>query len=76
MYGYQTNRVKVPNRKARDYWSYVKTNGCNIIPQMPTDDAKKICDIYDNGITFWTKGDYVGNYSLDNSAIDKTVETN
>lgn len=67
MYGYQTNRVKVPNISSREYWNYVKTMGCNIVGDMPTDDIKLICSIYDKGITFWKKGEYVGNYGLDNS---------
>lgn len=69
-YGYKTNRLKVPNTHARPYWTYVKTIGCCIkgISGMPCDDAKKICSIYDNGITFWNNRlGIVGNYSLDNS---------
>lgn len=30
-------------------------------------DEKKICDIFNNGITFWENLDEVGDYSLDNS---------
>lgn len=67
MYGYATHRVKVPNRIARPYWNYTKTVGCVITGSIPCDDARKICGIYDNGITFWKHGDNVGDYSLDNS---------
>ena len=28
---------------------------------------KKICNIYDNGITFWKNGSEVGQYNLDNT---------
>ena len=31
------------------------------------DDVRKICSIYDSGITFWKNPSEVGNYSLDNS---------
>lgn len=67
MYGYATNRVKVPNRNARPHFTYVKTRGAKVIGKCPSDELKKICSIYDNGITWWVSADEVGNYSLDNS---------
>ena len=67
VYGYATRRVKVPNRSARPHWNYVKTNGCVLSGNAPADDVRKICGIYDNGITFWKSASEVGNYSLDNS---------
>lgn len=67
MYGYATHRVKAPNRNSRPHWNYVKTIGCTITGSVPGDDIVKICQIYNNGITFWKKGAEVGNYSLDNS---------
>lgn len=68
-YGYATNVVKVPNINARPHWSYVKTANCTITGSIPCDDAKQICEIYNNGITFWKNGDEVGNYFLDNRPI-------
>lgn len=67
MYGYATRRVKVPNRSERPHWNYVKTNGCVLTGNAPADDVRKICSIYDDGITFWKNPSEVGNYSLDNS---------
>lgn len=67
MYGYATHRVKIPNRNVRPYWTYTKTIGCVIHGSVPCDDMSKICKIFDNGITFWTNGNNIGNYSLDNS---------
>lgn len=67
MFGYAYNKVGVPNRSSRPHWNYVKTNGCIIIGECPADDAKLICSIYDNGITFWKNASEVGNYNLDNS---------
>lgn len=67
MYGYATHRIKVPNRNVRPYWTYTKTIGCVIHGSVPCDDMSKICKIFDNGITFWTNGNNIGNYSLDNS---------
>lgn len=67
VYGYATNRVKVPNRNSRPHWNYVKTVGCLCVGNVPIGHIKKICDIYDSGVTFWKSGDEIGNYSLDNS---------
>ena len=66
-FGYATNKLKVPNTHSRPHWNYVKTNGCTITGSIPTDSAKRICSIYNNGITFWKNGNEIGNYSLDNS---------
>lgn len=66
MYGYATNRVKIPNRSTRPHWNYVKTRNCCINGSMPSDDISKINDIFNNGITFWKNASEVGNYSLDN----------
>lgn len=67
MYGYATRRCKYPNRSSRPHWNFVKTIGATVTGSVPADDMKKICSIYDNGITFWKNGSEVGNYSLDNS---------
>lgn len=66
MFGYATHRVKVPNRNVRPHWCYTKTAGCIIKGSIPADDEEKICNIYNNGITFWKNGDEIGNYDLDN----------
>lgn len=68
-YGYAVDRVKVPNISARPHWNYVKTHDCTITGSVPADDMKKICNIFNNGITFWKNGSEVGNYSLDNSPV-------
>ena len=67
MYGYATHRVKVPNRNVRPCWTYTKTIGCVIHGSVPCDDLNKICNIYNNGITFWNDGDNIGNYNLNNA---------
>lgn len=66
-YGYSSRRVKYPNTHSRPHWNYVKTVGCLIHGSVPADDSRKICSIFDNGITFWKNGNQIGNYSLDNS---------
>lgn len=75
MFGYKTNRLKVPNRNGRKVWNYVKTCGCTLTGSAPADVTAALVQIYDRGITFWRCGDLsagnpftrVGNYSLDNS---------
>ena len=66
MYGYQTNRVKVPARRVRENFTYTKTVNCHVTGNLCTEDLLKIQSIYDNGITFWVNGDSIGNYSLSN----------
>ena len=67
MYGYATNENKVPNIHSRPHWNYVKTKTTNIIGSVPSDDLKTIKEIFQKGITFWKKGDEVGNYHLYNA---------
>ena len=68
-YGYATKRNKVPNRNVRPHWTFTKTIGCTLTGSIPADDATAICEIYNNGITFWANGSEVGNYSLNNAPI-------
>lgn len=74
-FGYATKRLKVPNRNARPHWTYTKTIGCVIAGSIPSDSARHICQIFDNGITFWRNGNEVGNYSLDNSPVTQNPVT-
>lgn len=84
VFGYATHKVMVPSRKVRTEWTYLKTLNCKIEPGYPTDciaqqtppapglpadDARRIEQIYNTGITFWMNGDHVGDYSLTNSII-------
>lgn len=63
MYGYRTNRLKVPNVNTRPLWNYVKTSGA--VVSGPFTHTAKIAmqQMLDNGVTFWhvpaaTIGDY------------------
>lgn len=67
MFGYAVHRVKKPNRSSRPHWNYVKTVGATVTGSVPADDMRKICNIYDNGVTFWKNGSEVGQYNLDNT---------
>lgn len=62
MYGYRTNKLKVPNIYGRKYWNYVKTIGCVVRGPIPAIEKRKIESIFDKGITCWHGQIY--NYSL------------
>lgn len=79
-YGYKTNALKTPAIANRKTWNYIQTSGCKINPRtysdngtqrvvyaMNCEDEKKICSIFDHGITFWKNPEAVGDYSQDNS---------
>lgn len=68
VYGYATNRVKVPNISVRPHWTYTKTIGSNVVSKTcSNNDVTLINTIFDNGITFWKNASEIGNYSFDNS---------
>ena len=68
-YGYAQNQIMTVNVHSRKEFSYVKTGDCTITGSVPADDARKICDIYNAGITFWRNPANVGRYVLDNSPV-------
>ena len=67
MYGYKTNRVKVPNTNHRANWWYTKTINVNIDGEVPQADMQEIKACYDSGITFWKNPSNIENYNVDNS---------
>ena len=69
MFGYKVGRVKDINITSRLYWNYIKTIDCNIIGNIPGEDLIEIKDIFNRGCTFWSNGDNIGNYSLNNVII-------
>ena len=66
-YGYQTNRLKVPNISGRKAWNYVKTRDCELLGNIPAMTKASIIDIFNSGITFWKNGDLISDYTQDNS---------
>lgn len=81
LYGYAQKKLKKPYisgaaKFPREAWYYLKTNGCRIDVtvengkySIPADDEVRICQIYDNGITFWNVEDdtvTIGDYSHSN----------
>ena len=70
MYGYQTNKLKLPNLSSRPFFNYVETVDANIIGAIPADDLRAIKAMFNNGVTLWKPTSTVGNYSVDNSPTD------
>lgn len=66
MFGYSTNRLKVPNIRGREYWNYIQTKGMNLTGQMPNDAAQELSAIYDRGVRFWHHPTVYGDYSKNN----------
>ena len=70
MFGYKTNKIKVPNRTSRPHFNFTKTVNCLLTDcKVPSVYADKIKAIYDNGIRFWKQANEIGNYNLDNSPV-------
>lgn len=73
MFGYAIRRVMIPNIDARPNWTYIKTQGCLIVPDgingFASTDMKLIETIHDKGITYWKTMDNVGNYTLNNAPV-------
>lgn len=69
MYGYKTNRVKVPNCFGRSNWNFVKTIGCYIQADIPQDDLQQIKEMFDAGITLWHNPTTFLDYSQSNNII-------
>ena len=65
MYGYATNKVKVPNEDSRPSWNYVKCDNVIIHGSCPVEAITTIKTLYNNGVRFWHT-DSVGNFSLYN----------
>lgn len=75
LFGYKVCRHGMPATNNRKGWTYTKTVGAICLPtqasgrlrSVPADDARKIEQIFDNGVRWWVNGDNIGNYSIDNS---------
>ena len=66
MFGYQTNELKIPNINNRPNWNYVKTQGINIIGNIPNEDLEIIKTLYNSGITLWHNPTTFLDYSQNN----------
>lgn len=67
MYGYLINERKDININTRSNWNYIKTQGANILGNIPQYDLQTIKELFDNGITFWHNPSTFLDYSQTNS---------
>ena len=68
MFGYQVNKVKVPNLHARQSWDYVKLNTPCIYGSVPVEGMAIIKAAFSNGIRLWHVN-AVGDYSIQNPPV-------
>ena len=69
LYGYAQNIVGKPVLNARSRFTYIKTIGCDVHPNIPTFYLQQICRLFDNGIRFWVDKTNFQNYVLANAPI-------
>ena len=69
MFGYKTNRLKVPNVTGRRYWNYVKTIDSIITGDVPQEDLQEIKNMFDDDITLWHNSATFLDYSQTNSIV-------
>lgn len=72
MYGYQQNKLMIPNIHNRLYWNYIKCNQCNLKGNgIPKEQLTKLKQIFENGTTIWhiDNNAVVGDYSKDNLEV-------
>lgn len=68
MYGYAIKQHGIPNMHARRYYTFVKTKGCVVEGNLPSDDARSIENIFDHGVRFWKESHVnIGNYNVNNA---------
>lgn len=68
MFGYATNKLKVPEMTGRESWNYVKCNNVIIKGSVPAEGMVIIKNAFNRGIRLW-HGDFVGNYARSNRPI-------
>lgn len=68
MFGYQVNKVKMPNLHARQSWDYVKLNTPCIYGSVPVEGMAIIKSAFSNGIRLWHVN-AVGDYSIKNPPV-------
>ena len=60
-------KLEISNvRENRRNWNYIKTNGINILADIPQDDLQIIKSMFDNGITLWHNTETFLDYSQNN----------
>lgn len=70
-YGYQINRVKLPNITGRTYWNYVEIGSNEEIGTgtVPANFMSTINNACRKGVTIWHNHANIGNFSLNNTIV-------
>lgn len=70
MFGYAMKRIMMPNRNARERWTYIKTTNCEINNMgIPQEDVEIIRSVYNKGVTFWRTNTLIGDYTQSNNPL-------
>lgn len=75
LFGYKTNRLKIPNQTGRRYWNFVQIapgediGFTNNVISVPSQSMEIINKAYQTGTTIWHSHDNIGNYNLDNTIV-------
>lgn len=76
-FGYQINKIKLPNQVGRRYWNYVQIGNGEVLAYqkpdvvaIPADDLVNINKLYQRGITLWHDHTNLGDYTLSNDIIN------
>ena len=64
-FGYTTNKTKVPNRKSRTRFNYIKVQQPIVLGSVPVEAMASFKAALTRGITFWHDAD-IGNYAKAN----------
>lgn len=67
MFGYPIHQIHVPNLKARETWTYIKTKGVNMNTVIENKYLVELKNYFELGLTFWNNGDEIGEYGRSNS---------
>lgn len=60
LFGYAIRQCIKPPMHNRQFYTYVKTIGCNVHGNVPSEDARAIEECFNNGIRFWTSHTNIG----------------
>lgn len=71
MYGYRTNRLKIPNITGRRSWNYIEITASSDIGfgTVPSTYMEIINNACRRGVTIWHNHSTLGDYSQDNSIV-------
>lgn len=67
MFGYTINELKNIDINSRTNWNYIKTQGANLLGNIPEIDLESLKELFDNGITFWHNPETYLDYSQNNN---------